>query len=99
MERQVHIGKIEPRFPTLQMDSLPVEPQGKPKNLEQVAYPFFRGSSRRRNQTAASCIADGFFTSWATRGALIKRNHKKHGKTNTQWEDKFEICIKLNDKK
>ena len=44
MESQVHIGKIEPRFPTLQMDSLPVEPQGKPKNLEQVAYPFFRGS-------------------------------------------------------
>ena len=26
--------EIEPRFPTLQADSLPVEPQGKPKNTE-----------------------------------------------------------------
>ena len=66
MERQVHTGKIEHRFLTLQMDSLPVEPQGKPKNLKRVAYPFSRGSSRPRNQTRASCIADGFFTTSAT---------------------------------
>ena len=32
--------RIELRSPTLQGDSLPDEPQGKPKILEWVAYPF-----------------------------------------------------------
>ena len=34
--------------------------------LEWVAIPFFTGSSQPRDQTQVSCIADGFFTSWAT---------------------------------
>ena len=34
--------------------------------LEWVAFPFFRGSSQPRDQTQVSCIAGGFFTSWAT---------------------------------
>ena len=62
-------SRIEPRSPTLQADSLPSEPSGKPKNTEWVAYPFSRGSSQPRNQSRVSCIADGFFTSWATREA------------------------------
>ena len=45
--------------------------QGSPWTLEWVAYTFSRGSSRRRNWTGVSCIAGGFFTSWATREALI----------------------------
>ena len=101
---------IKPRSPTLQANSLPAEPQGKPKNtgvgglsllqrifptqelnrgllhcrrilyqlnhkespriLEWVAYPFSSGSSWPRNQTGISCIAGGFFTSWAVREAL-----------------------------
>ena len=36
---------IEPRSPTLQADSLPAEPQGSPRILEWVAYPFSRESS------------------------------------------------------
>ena len=40
--------------------------QGSPRILEWVAYSFFRGSSQPRNQTRVSCIAGGFFTSWAT---------------------------------
>ena len=32
--------------------------------LEGVAYPFFRGPSRPRNQTGVSCIAGGYFTSY-----------------------------------
>ena len=36
---------IESRPPTLQADSLPSEPPGKPKNTEWVAYPFSKGSS------------------------------------------------------
>ena len=35
---------IEPRFPTLQVDSLPAEPQASPKILEWVTNPF-SGSS------------------------------------------------------
>ena len=37
--------------------------------LEWVAFPFSRGSSQPRDQTQVSHIADGFFTSWATREA------------------------------
>ena len=41
--------------------------QGSPRILEWVPYPFSRGSSRPRNWTRVSCIAVGFFTSWATK--------------------------------
>ena len=44
--------------------------QGSPRILEWVAYPFSRFSSQSRNWTRVSCIAGGFFTSWATREAL-----------------------------
>ena len=37
--------------------------------LEWVAFPFSRGSSQPRDPTQISCIAGGFFTSWATREA------------------------------
>ena len=43
--------------------------QGSPRILEWVAYPSSRGSSWPRNRTGISCIASGFFTSWATREA------------------------------
>ena len=39
--------------------------------LEWEAYPFCSGSSRPRNWTEFSCIAGGFFTSWATRKAQV----------------------------
>ena len=39
------------------------------RTLEWVAYPFFRESFQPRDQTQVSCIACGFFTSWATREA------------------------------
>ena len=44
--------------------------QGSPRILEWVAYPFSRGSSWPRNRIGVSCIAGGFFISWATREAL-----------------------------
>ena len=44
--------------------------QGSPWILEWVAYPFSRRSSLPRNWTGVSCMAGGFFTSWATRDAL-----------------------------
>ena len=36
---------IEPRSPTLQVDSLPTEPPGNPTNNGMDSYPFSRGSS------------------------------------------------------
>ena len=37
--------------------------------LEQVAFPFSKGSSHPRDTVSVSCIAGRFFTFWATRGA------------------------------
>ena len=119
---------IKPRSPALWADSLPAEPQGKPKNagmgsssllqqifptqeskwgllycrqilyqlshkgspriLEWVAYPFSSGSSWPRNQIGVSCIAGGFFTSWAMREAPVLTNEAAkygvhHGTRNT----------------
>ena len=48
---------IELRSPALQADNL---------NSEPPAFPFFRGSSKLRDQTQVSLIAGRFFTSWAT---------------------------------
>ena len=42
---------------------------GSPRILEWVAYPSSRGSFWPGNQTSVSCIAGGFFTSWATKKA------------------------------
>ena len=39
--------------------------------LEWVAFPFSMGSSQPKNWTQVSCIAGGFFSSWATWEAQI----------------------------
>ena len=59
----------------------------RPRILRWVAYPFSSWSSGPRNWTRVSCIADGFFTSWAIREALqltyrgpLKRGGKKKQK-------------------
>ena len=43
--------------------------KGRPRVLEQVAYPFSSRSSQPWNQTGVSWIAGGFFTNWAIREA------------------------------
>ena len=60
---------VKPRSPSLQVDSLPNVPPGKPKNTGVVTYRFSRGSSQSRDQTQVSLTAGGFFTAWATREA------------------------------
>ena len=35
--------------------------------LEWLAFPLSKGSSQPRDRTQVSCIATGFFTSWATK--------------------------------
>ena len=54
----------EPRSPSLQADSLPSKPSGKPmKTGGGTQRIFSRGSSQLRNGTRVSCIAGRFFTS------------------------------------
>ena len=42
---------------------------------EWVAIPFSRGSSQLRDGTWVSCIAGRFFTTWATREALVNTDY------------------------
>ena len=64
-------GSSEPRdriqVSHITVDSLPAEPQWKPKNTGMSHLSFFQRSSQPRNQTGASCIAGGFFTNWVIR--------------------------------
>ena len=65
---------IKPRSSTLQSDSLPAEPPGKPKStgVDSLVgcHALLLGIFRSRNRIRVSCIKGGFFTSWATREAL-----------------------------
>ena len=70
-----HNPGIKPRSPTLQADSLPDEPQGKPKNTGVVAYSFSSRSSQPRSLTRVFCIASRFFTNQVIRGAPRCRVH------------------------
>ena len=53
---------IKPRSPTLQADSLPSEPPGKPKNNGVGSLSLLQGIFPTRIQTRLSCIAGRFFT-------------------------------------
>ena len=46
--------------------------------LEWFAIPFFRGPSRPRDRTPVSCIANRFFTIWATTEAVYTHTHTHH---------------------
>ena len=61
---------IKPMCTTLQI-LYQLSYQGSPRILEWVAYPISSGSFWPRNQTRVSCIAGGFFTSWAIREAPV----------------------------
>ena len=67
--------------------------RGSPRILEWVAYAFSRWSSRPRNQAMISCIADGFFTSWATRKLLIGPQflHIESEVVSIVWQSLFKL--------
>ena len=56
---------LNPGLPHCRQILYSLSHQGSPRILEWVAYPFSMGTSWCRNQTGVSCIAGGFFTSWA----------------------------------
>ena len=60
---------IEPRSPTLQMDSLPPEPQGKPKNTGVGSLSLLQQIFPTQELNWVSYIAGGFFTNLAIREA------------------------------
>ena len=64
---------IEPRSPTLQMNSLLSEPPGKPKNTGVGSLSLLQRSCWPRTWTGVSCIAGQFFTSLATRKAQLSK--------------------------
>ena len=78
--------------------------QGCPRILEWVAYSFSRGSSWPRNWTGASCIAGGFFTSWATRETnsviynLWKQHKRPYWDTILKYKILYSLSIKTSKK-
>ena len=78
--------------------------QGSPRILEWVAYSFSRGSSWPRNWTGASCIAGGFFTSWATRETnsviynLWKQHKRPYWDTILKYKILYSLSIKTSKK-
>ena len=66
--------RSNPGLPNCRQILYQLSHKGSPKKLEWVAYPFSRGTSWPRNRTRVSCIAGGFFTSWAAREAPRKVN-------------------------
>ena len=70
-------GSSQPMNPTLQVDSLPAEPQGKPKNTGVGSLSLLQGIFLTQDQTRVSSIAEGFLTNWAMRGATESVIKKK----------------------
>ena len=66
---------IDPGLPHCRLILYQQSHKGSPRILEWVVCPFSRGSSW--NWTGISCTAGGFFTSWATREALMKQKFLK----------------------
>ena len=59
--------------PALQVDSLPAEPEGKPKNTRVGSLSLLQQIFPTQESTRVSCTAGGFFTSWAIREALTMK--------------------------
>ena len=60
--------------------------QGSPRILKWVASAFCRGFSQPRNGTRVSCIAGGFFTSWATQGSPVRGGQDRQARSHSYGE-------------
>ena len=61
---------IQPRSPPLQVDSLPAEPQGKPKNTGLGSWSLLQWIFPTQNWTRVSCMASRFLINWAIRSTI-----------------------------
>ena len=71
LQRIFPIQGLNPGLPHCRQILYCLHHQGSPRILEWGAYPFSRGFFQPRDWTGVSCIADRFFTNWATRAAPI----------------------------
>ena len=77
---------IKPRSFTLQADSLPSEPAGKPTNTGGGSLSLLQGIFLTQESNQVSCIAGGFFTIWAaTRKAPSRYNLTKMSDDKYLW--------------
>ena len=79
---------IKPRSLTLQADSSPSEPPGKPMNTAVGSLSLLQQNSQPRNWTRVSCIEDRFLISWATLQAppsSFPRNYTQHLSIKLPW--------------
>ena len=60
--------------------------------LEWVAFPFSGASSQPRDQTGVSCIAGGFFTSWAMVFGLTSRSWLNSWSMRKSDRSTFSLC-------
>ena len=60
-------GSSQPRSSAMQVDSLPAEPQGKPKNTGVDSLSLLQGIFLTQESNQVFCIAGGFLTSWTTK--------------------------------
>ena len=65
--------KSNPSLPHCRQILYQLSHQGNPRILGWVVYPFSSRSSPPNNWTRVSCIAGGFFTSWATKEPPYQR--------------------------
>ena len=91
--RDVPNPEIEPRSPALQVNSLPVEALGKPKNSGVGSLTLASRSSQPRNRTRVSYIAGGFFTNLATKEAPRTGKPPTNFKSDAYGRDK--TCNKI----
>ena len=77
--------RLNPGFPHCRQILYHLSHQGSPKILEWAAYSFSSRSSWSRNHTGVSCIAGGFFTSWASREALVMATRHEWWECSGSW--------------
>ena len=86
---------IEPRSSTLQVDSLPSEPQGKPKNPVVGSLTLLQQIFLTQESTGISCIRGGFFTNRAMEEALLLKGACKIRDCNPS--TKVQSCLTFCD--
>ena len=67
--------RIKPRSPTLLADSLPAEPQGKPKNTGMDSLSFLQWIFPTQESNWGLCIAGRFFTNYQGSPYFSERNY------------------------
>ena len=87
---------IEPRSPASQVDSLPAEPPGKPKNTGAGSLSLHQRIFPTQESTRVSCSAGGFFTGWATRKAQYKWQLISHPKRKPEDNRAFYFVHKVD---